>query len=45
MSDIKVNTQMLGLKDLNLHVEDSGGHPPIADCARYDQLRNTYAAA
>ncbi len=20
-------------------------HPPIADCARYDQLRNTYAAA
>ena len=25
MSDIKVNTQMLGLKDLKLHVEDTGG--------------------
>ncbi len=25
MSDIKVNTQLLGLKDLKLHVEDTGG--------------------
>ncbi len=25
MSDIKVNTQLLGLKDLKIHVEDTGG--------------------
>lgn len=25
MSDVKVNTQLLGLKNLNIHVEDTGG--------------------